>query len=58
LGMMIGIAFAEMVIAFRIPAATPSLESIHDVWKLGLFIGLTAILISWIREKGIQPSSR
>jgi EmrB/QacA subfamily drug resistance transporter len=56
LGMMIGIAFAEMVIALRIPAATPSLESIHDVWKLGLLIGLTAILISWIREKGIHAS--
>jgi EmrB/QacA subfamily drug resistance transporter len=54
LGMMIGIAFAEMVIALRIPAATPSLESIHDVWKLGLLIGLTAILISWIREKGME----
>jgi EmrB/QacA subfamily drug resistance transporter len=51
LGMMIGIAFAEMVIALRIPAATPSLESIHDVWRLGLLVGLTAILISWIREK-------
>jgi MFS family permease len=58
LGLMIGIAFAEMVIALRIPAATPSLESIHDVWKLGLLIGLTAILISWIREKGTPPSSR
>jgi EmrB/QacA subfamily drug resistance transporter len=54
LGMMIGIAFAEMVIALRTPAATPSLDSIHDVWKLGLLIGLTAILISWIREKGIE----
>ena len=58
LGMMIGIAFAEMVIALRIPATTPSLESIHDVWKLGLLIGLTAILISWIREKGTPTSSR
>jgi hypothetical protein len=50
LGMMIGISFAEMVIASRIPATTPSLESIHDVWKLGLFIGLVAVLISWIRK--------
>jgi EmrB/QacA subfamily drug resistance transporter len=56
LGMMIGIAFAEMVIAIRIPAPTPSLESIHDVWKLGLLIGLAAILISWIRERGIRTS--
>jgi hypothetical protein len=39
-----------MVIAFRMATASPSLESIHDVWKLGLLIGLMAILISWIRE--------
>jgi EmrB/QacA subfamily drug resistance transporter len=58
LGMVIGIAFAEMVIALRMPAATPSLQSIHDVWGLGLIIGLTAVLISWIREKGIHPSRR
>lgn len=58
LGMMIGIAFAEMVIALRIPSATPSLESIHDVWKLGLLIGLAAILVSWIREKGIEALRR
>jgi hypothetical protein len=32
----------------------PSLESIHDVWTWALVIGLTAILISWIREKGIE----
>jgi hypothetical protein len=56
LGMMIGISLAEMVIALRIPAATPSLESIHDVWKLGLLIGLTAILISWVRERGMGSS--
>ncbi len=57
LGMVIGIAFAEMVIALGLPAAPlerakagPSLESIQDVWKLVLIIGLTAILISWTRE--------
>lgn len=57
LGMVIGVAFAEMVIAFRLPAAPferakagPSLEGIQDVWKLILIIGLTAILISWTRE--------
>ena len=58
LGMVIGIAFAEMVIALRMPAATPSLQSIHDVWGFGLIIGLTAVLISWIREKGIHTSAR
>jgi hypothetical protein len=57
LGMGIGVAFAEMVIAFRAPMTPldtgrggPSLESIQDVWKLALIIGLSAILISWTRE--------
>jgi EmrB/QacA subfamily drug resistance transporter len=57
LGIVIGVAFAEMVIAFRLPVvqlekaeAGPSLEGIQDVWKLVLVIGLTAILISWARE--------
>ncbi len=60
LGMVIGVAFADMVIGFRLPAiplekvkagpSGPSLESIQDVWKLMLFIGLIAILISWTRE--------
>jgi len=58
LGMVVGIAFAEMVMALRIPAATPSLESIHDVWEFGLLIGLTAILISWIRESRSATSKR
>jgi EmrB/QacA subfamily drug resistance transporter len=61
LGMVIGVAFAEMVIAFRRPAASPSLESIHDVWELGLLIGLTAVLFSWIREKrmeALRPKGR
>jgi hypothetical protein len=50
-----------MVIAFRRPAASPSLESIHDVWELGLLIGLTAVLFSWIREKrmeALRPKGR
>jgi EmrB/QacA subfamily drug resistance transporter len=57
LGMVIGVAFAEMVIAFRLPLAPleraragPSLESIQDVWKVVLIIGFAAILISWARE--------
>lgn len=57
LGIVIGVAFAEMVIAFRLPAAPlgrtqagPSLESIQEVWKLLLIVGLIAILISWARE--------
>ncbi|MEW6377462.1 MAG: MFS transporter [Thermodesulfobacteriota bacterium] len=56
LGMVIGVAFAEMVIAFRLPASqsekggSPSLESIQDVWKVVLILGLAAILISWTRQ--------
>jgi len=57
LGMVIGIAFAEMVIAFGHPAvplgqekAGLSLESIQNVWKFLLLIGLAGILISWTRE--------
>jgi hypothetical protein len=57
LGLVIGVAFAEMVITLSLPAsplerakASPSLGSIQDVWKLVLIIGLAAILISWARE--------
>ncbi|MDI7260636.1 MAG: MFS transporter [Thermodesulfobacteriota bacterium] len=56
LGIVIGVAFAEMVIAFGLPASqlekggSPLLESIQNVWKLALIIGLTAILISWSRR--------
>jgi multidrug resistance protein len=65
LGMVIGVAFAEMVIAFRLPV-TPlerekagfSLESIQDVWTLLLIIGLTAILISWARENKSNVSGK
>ena len=59
LGMVIGVAFSEMVIAFGVPASplgvgrgVPSLESIQDVWRLSLVLGLIAILISWTREGG------
>ena len=52
--MGIGVAFAEMVIAFGSPLTPletggPPLDSIQDVWKLALMIGLIAILISWTR---------
>jgi len=57
LGMVIGVAFAEMIVAFRLPVVAsgqaeggPSIEGIQDVWRIILIIGLTAILISWIRE--------
>ena len=63
LGMVIGIAFAEMVNAFRLPAASLgqekaglSLESIQDVWKFVVVIGLIATLISWTRENKPETS--
>jgi MFS family permease len=56
LGLVIGVAFAEMVIALRLPEGqigaergVPTLQSIQDVWRLIFFLGLTALLISWIR---------
>ena len=58
LGIVIGVAFAEMVIAFRLSSTpletggrSPSLASIQDVWKLLLIIGLSAIIISWTRRR-------
>jgi EmrB/QacA subfamily drug resistance transporter len=54
LGMVIGVAFAEMVIAFRIPETSPtgrgpSFEGIQDVWRIVIIIGLIAIFLSWRR---------
>ena len=58
LGMVVGIAFAEMVIALKTAAlslgpgkAAPSLAGIHDVWRSALLIGLAAIILSWTRGK-------
>jgi EmrB/QacA subfamily drug resistance transporter len=57
MGMMIGVAFAEMIIGLRgttLSSETgrggPSLESIQGVWKLLLFIGLAAVIFSWTRR--------
>ncbi|MBM4277862.1 MAG: MFS transporter [Deltaproteobacteria bacterium] len=57
LGMVMGVAFAEMVIGFRNPATSPedgrgpSFEGIQDVWRILLVIGLMAIFLSWKRGK-------
>ncbi|RPJ05328.1 MAG: MFS transporter, partial [Deltaproteobacteria bacterium] len=58
LGMVIGIAFAEMIIALRAPVSSlgpekgsPSFESMESVWRSALLIGLTAILLSWTRRR-------
>jgi len=56
LGMVMGVAFAEMVITFKLPKnlsevgkGIPSLEGIRDVWKFLLILGLASVLLSWIR---------
>jgi len=58
LGMVIGVGLAEMVIALRshggggeTTMGSPSLTSLHDVWRLGLIIGLGAVFLSWIRRE-------
>jgi EmrB/QacA subfamily drug resistance transporter len=58
LGILIGVAFAEMVIALRIPSTpwdtgrgSPPLKSIQEVWILLLTIGLIAVLISLVRGR-------
>jgi EmrB/QacA subfamily drug resistance transporter len=57
LGMVVGVAFAEMVIGFRSPPSSPesgrvpSLEGIQDVWRLIIVIGLLAIFLSWKRGR-------
>ncbi len=63
LGIVVGVAFSEMVISLKGPATLlekgregPSLESIQDVWKLVLILGLTAVLLSWTRERKPDPS--
>ena len=57
LGIVVGVAFAEIVVALRTSATPlgkgregPSLNSIQDVWKLVLILGLTAVLLSWTRK--------
>ena len=56
LGMAVGIAFAEMVVDLRTTSpgmakGSPSLESLQDVWRSALLIGLIAVLLSWTRKK-------
>ena len=54
LGMVMGVAFAEMIIAFRISetssgAKGPTLEGIQDVWQVTILVGVIAIFLSWRR---------
>ena len=63
LGMVIGVAFAEMVTAFKGSPLSPegrgpSVEGIQDVWKLIVIVGVMAILLSWTREKKVSASGK
>ncbi len=54
LGIVMGVAFAEMIIALRIPVTLsgergPTLESIQDVWRMVMIVGFIAIFLSWRR---------
>jgi len=57
LGIMMGVALAEVIIAFRMPALSeagrtdPTIEGIHDVWRLTMVLGLFAAVLSWTRVK-------
>jgi MFS family permease len=59
LGMVIGVAFAEMVTSFKGSPLSPegrgpSVEGIQDVWKLIVIVGVMAILLSWTRERKVS----
>jgi MFS family permease len=65
LGMVIGIAFAEMIVALSATvtssgqvAGSPSIESLQYVWKSALPIGLMAVLFSWTRNQIPTPSGK
>lgn len=54
LGMVMGVAFAEMVIGFKAsgaagPLRVPSLEGMKDVWRIVILVGFIAIVLSWRR---------
>ncbi len=58
LGMVVGITFAEMIIALRTTVISIdsgrqnlSLGSLQDVWKSVVLIGLIAVVFSWTRDK-------
>lgn len=62
LGMVVGVAFAEMVIALASTATPlekggPALGSIQGVWRLVLIIGVGAIFFSWSRENSPPPGN-
>lgn len=53
LGMVIGVAFAEWVVALRATGegSGPTLEGIQEVWRISILMGLLAVFLSW-RRKG------
>jgi MFS family permease len=60
LGLVLGVALAGMVIAFKSTHSegggvegSPALESIHAVWTLALLVGLVGGLLSWVRSEKV-----
>ncbi len=54
LGLVMGVALAEMIISLHPlthEKGGPTLESINQVWKIVLAIGLLAVFLSWVRGK-------
>jgi len=52
LGLVMGVALAEMIVSLNpitIEKGVPSIESIHNVWRLIIIIGLFAVFLSWVR---------
>lgn len=52
LGLVMGVALAEMVISLHPlthEKGIPTLESMNQVWKIVLVIGLLAVFLSWVR---------
>lgn len=57
LGLVMGVALAEMIISLHPlthEKAVPTLESINQVWKIVLAIGLLAVFLSWVRGKKVN----
>lgn len=52
LGLVMGVALAEMIISLHPltdKKGVPTLESMNQVWRIILVIGLLAVVLSWIR---------
>ena len=65
LGMVVGVALAEMIVALNTPiqgergaGGSPPLESLRHVWDFAMFFGITAALLSWTRDRDGCPARK